>query len=338
MEISEKYARLKFSQLNGFKFANFLEILEKFETIENFFEDSPNISHGKLRQGVESDKLEDIPTDNFVVYGEKNYPKLLTETPYPPIALFYKGDISLCNEQNLISIVGTRKHSSYGERVTKNIVEGLGKYNYVFISGMALGIDTLVHRYSLANKLKTIAVIPSSLDNPMPMSNRKLFNQIAEDGLVITECLNNFIWNKSVYAKRNRIIAGLSPKTVVIEAPRKSGSLITANLAFEYNREVYAIPGNIDSVYSLGTNKLIKDLKAQLFSGVDDIIPGQLKLYKGMDSNKIINLLRVEQLDIEQISELLDMDINDTKNEILQLELKGQICLNTDGKYNIKLL
>lgn len=338
MEISEKYARLRFSQLNGYKFSNFLEILERFETIENFFKDNSNIFPSGFAQRDSLNELEDILPDDFVVYGEDNYPKLLVETPYPPITLFYKGDISLCNEHNLISIVGTRKHSSYGERVTKNIVEGLGKYNYVFISGMALGIDTLVHKYSLINKYKTIAVIPSSLDRPMPMSNRKLFNQIAEEGLVITECLNNFIWNKSVYAKRNRIIAGLSPKTVVIEAPRKSGSLITANLAFEYNREVYAIPGNIDSVYSIGTNKLIKDLKAQLFSGVDDIIPEQLKLLKEIDTNEILNLLRVEQLDIEQISDTLNMDISDTKNEILKLELKGQICLNTDGKYNIKLL
>jgi DNA processing protein len=338
MDISEKIARLKFSQLKGFKFSNFLEIIDKFETIENFFNVNPNLSHSANTQRDLLNKLEDISPNNFVVYGEDDYPKLLADTPYPPIALFYKGDISLCNKKNLISIVGTRKHSNYGERVTKNIVEGLGKSNFVFISGMALGIDTLVHKYSLVNKYKTIAVIPSSLEKPMPISNRRLFDQIAEEGLVFTECLNNFIWNKSVYAKRNRIIAGLSPSTIVIEAPKKSGSLITANLAFEYNREVYAVPGNIDSTYSIGTNKLIKDLKAQLFSGVGDIIPGKLDLISNTESNEILNLLKVEQLDIEQISTALEMDINTLRSDLLELEINGQICLNADGKYNIKLL
>lgn len=338
MELSEKYARLKFSQIKDLKFSNFLEILRKFEKIENYLKENPEEIHYKSLQCDLLCKLDDILPDQFVVFGEDAYPKLLADTPYPPIALFYIGDISLCNQQNLISIVGTRKHSNYGERITKSIIESLGESAYVFVSGMALGIDTLVHKYSLINKHKTIAVIPSSLDKPMPTSNTKLFKQISEEGLVVTECLNNFIWNKSVYAKRNRIIAGISSKTIVIEAPRKSGSLITANLAFEYNREVFAVPGNIDSIYSFGTNKLIKDLKAQIYSGIGDIIPGQLGLLDGTQTHEILNLLKTERLDIEQISEILDKEIHEVKREILDLEIKGRVCLNTDGKYNIKLL
>lgn len=338
MEISEKYARLRFSQLSGYKFSNFLEIIDNFDSIENFLNGNSSVIPNRKCQ-VESLKVIDALNPNqFIVYGEELYPKLLADTPYPPIALFYRGDITLCNEKNLISIVGTRKNSRYGERFTKSVVEDLGRNNFVLVSGMALGIDTLVHKYSLMSNYKTIAVIPSSLERPMPSSNIKLFDQIAEKGLVITECLNNFVWNKSVYAKRNRIIAGLSPRTLVIEAPLKSGSLITANLAFEYNREVFAVPGNIDSVYSMGTNKLIKDLKAQLFTGIDDIIPGQFGLLEECVVNDILNLLKVEQLDIEEISEALNKNISETKKEVLDLEIKGQICLNVDGKYNIKSL
>ena len=338
MEISEKYARLKFSQLRGYKFSNFLEILEKFNSIENYFKENLSLNNTYRDERNNIDLLNNLSPDQFVVFGEEDYPKLLAESPYPPVALFYRGDISLCNKENLISIVGTRKHSSYGERVTKSIIEELGKYNFIFVSGMALGIDTLVHRQSIKNNYKTIAVIPSSLDKPMPTSNTKLFNQISEEGLVITECLNNFVWNKSVYAKRNRIIAGLSSKTLVIEAPKKSGSLITANLAFEYNREVFAVPGNIDSVYSEGTNNLINHMKAQLFSGIGDIIPGKLRFLDDKQTSDVINLLLVEPLDLEQISEALNKDVKETVREILDLEIKGQICLNADGKYNIKLL
>ena len=338
MEISEKYARLRFSQLPGYKFSNFLEIIDTFDSIDNFLNGNSDFITPRKSQSESLKVVDAITPEQFVVYGEDDYPKLLADTPYPPIALFYKGDISLCNEKNLISIVGTRKNSKYGERVTRSIVEDLGRNNFVLVSGMALGIDTLVHNYSLMSNYKTMAVIPSSLEKPMPASNMKLFNQIAEEGLVITECLNNFVWNKSVYAKRNRIIAGVSPRTLVIEAPIKSGSLITANLAFEYNREVFAVPGNIGSVYSMGTNKLIKDLKAQLFTGIDDIIPGQFSLIGGGEVNEVLNLLKVEQLDIEQISEALKKDISETKKEVLDLEINGQICLNVDGKYNIKLL
>lgn len=336
MEIREKYARLKFSQIKGYGFSQFTEILRKYNSIYDFFTRN-NSSYDNLKHFPNNhiDLSENFP-EKFVVIGEENYPKLLENTPYPPIVLFYRGDIALCNSEKLISIVGTRNHSNYGKRVTYELVEKLGKYKYTFVSGMALGVDTLVHKFSLKNGFKTIAVIPSSLDKPSPISNIKLFEEIAQEGLVISETLDNFLWNKSVYAKRNRIIAGLSPKTIVVEAPRKSGALITANLAFEYNREVYAVPGNLGSIYSEGTNLLIKNLKAQLYSSVDDIIPGQYEIDSREGDDEIINLLKVEPLDIEQICAVLGLGINDVKNRILELEIRGMICLNSDAKYNIK--
>lgn len=350
---AEREARFAVSHTN-LSSRSFLKILKQYGSIKKFLDSEDN--YVLLYKNFRSEKeekswshasileLAQNTQDSYIVYGDDKYPNLLMQTPHPPIALTYRGDISLLKNSNLISIVGTRKHSLYGTRVVQDIVYKLAQHSFVFISGMALGIDTIVHKSALERSAKTIAVIPTTLDNPSPKSNNKLFEEISEKGLVISEPKYGYIWDKYLYAQRNRIIAGLSPTTLVIEAPMKSGALITANLAFEYNREVYAVPGNIDSVYSRGCNLLIKNNKAQLFTDVNDILPKQLMFLKSTQTskgddipeNKIIELLRAEPLTFDDIFSQAEIKVDILKEVLLELEVQGLICLNNNGKYNMK--
>ncbi len=332
----ERLARYNLS-LTNITFKKFTEILKKHGSICDFFllTDSQ-----KSLDFIGKDYKSVI--EEFVVYGDENYPELLLETPYPPIALEYRGDLNLVNNPKTISIVGTRKNTVYGERITRKIIERLSREKYVFVSGMALGIDTIVHKFALEQGAKTIAILPTTMNNPSPKSNFSLFNEISEKGLVICEPKYKHLWNKSLYARRNRIIAGLSKTTIVIEAPHKSGALITANLAFEYNREVFAVPGNIDSFNSKGCNSLIKNNKAQLFSDVHDILPEQTSVFEAVKydskSLQILDLLAIESLNIDDLSKNLKIDLVELKTLLLQLEIEGIICLNRNGKYNMKVV
>jgi len=354
LDEAERKARFAIS-LTNLSFANFLKILKQYGSVCKFLDSeeyksyfSGVVSDLAQYKPYVSDSIPDLAAnikDNYIVYGDKEYPDLLTQTPFPPIALSYRGDISLLKSSQIISIVGTRKYSSYGGRVTRDIVRKLARHNFVFISGMALGIDTIVHKTALEESAKTIAVLPTTLDNPSPKSNYKLFEEISEKALVISEPKYKYIWDKYLYAQRNRIISGLSPITLVTEAPVKSGALITANLAFEYNREVYAIPGNVDSAFSKGCNLLIKNNKAQLFTDINDILPGQLEFLKlnktaqknDLLRNSITELLIVEALSFDEISLNIDAKASLLKEILLELEIQGIICLNSNGKYNMKV-
>lgn len=323
--------------LTNISFKKFQQILKEYGSASKY----------KEVEEISANKDNEIK-ETFVVYGDKDYPKLLLQIPFPPIALSFKGDISLANNPKIISIVGTRKNSSYGARITKRIVQELAKFGYIFVSGMALGIDTIVHETALESGSKTIAILPTTLDSPLPRTNHSLSNEIAKNGLLLAEPKYKYVWNKYLYAKRNRIIAGISPITLVTEAPEKSGALITANLAFEYNREVYAIPGNIDSSFSVGCNWLIKMNKAQLFTHYHDIIPPQLQFLTGEKEisirgesnsaqNHILRLLQVEELSLDDILYHLEEEKILIERTLLELEIQGIICLNRNGKYNIKI-
>ncbi len=190
---------------------------------------------------------------------DERYPYLLKNIYDPPKTLYYIGDIDLVNEK-CISIVGARECSRYGMIITEALIKKLVRLNYIIVSGFAYGIDTCAHKYCIRNKGKTIAVMASSLDIIYPKTNIKLFeNIINSGGLIISEYKNLTSPTPEKFPLRNRIIAGLSLKTIVIEAKENSGALITANYAIENGRDVYAVPGNIFDDNSKGTNKLIAE-------------------------------------------------------------------------------
>lgn len=206
---------------------------------------------------------------HIVTFSDLDYPPLLRHIPDPPPYLYVSG--KLLPQNHNMAVVGSRNPTSYGISAAKRISEGLAKLGFIIVSGMARGIDSAAHGGALSKSGKTIAVLGSGFNKIYPPENRKLFDQISESGAVISEFSIQSPPEAHHFPIRNRIISGMSLGTVVVEAGRKSGSLITARLAAEQNREVFAVPGSIHSFKSYGTNSLIKQ-GAKLVEDVRDII------------------------------------------------------------------
>lgn len=188
---------------------------------------------------------------------DEMYPKLLREIYCPPTVLFYNGNLSLLSHQRAIAIVGARMMTSYGEQAIKCLIPGVVANQLTTVGGLAKGVDALVHEATLANAGSTIAVIGNGLDITYPKQNAQLQNRIQKEGLILSEYPQGARPLRHHFVERNRIIAGLTTATCVVEARKNSGSLITASLALTENRNVLAIPGSIFSGNSQGTNQLI---------------------------------------------------------------------------------
>ncbi len=200
-----------------------------------------------------------------------NYPKRLLHCYDPPVLLFLKGSIDL-NFSRSVAIVGTRSNSNYGKMVTEHFVQEIRNAEPVIISGLAFGIDTIAHRAALKHDLPTIAVLAHGLDTIYPPENNSLAKSIVSNGGLLTEFISGTAPDKHNFPSRNRIVAGLSDATMVIETGIKGGSMITADLAAGYNREVFALPGKITDKKSEGCNYLIQQNKANLYTGADQFL------------------------------------------------------------------
>jgi len=206
----------------------------------------------------------------------KSYPRLLKHIPEPPEVLFCRGDISLLHTE-CFAVVGTRSITPYGKEATRQIIPGLAKH-FTIVSGLALGVDAVAHEATLDCGGKTIAVLGSGIDLITPETNLRLGQDILKSGgLIISEHPTKKPAGKHSFPERNRIISGLSKGVLVVEADEKSGSLITARLASEQNRDVFAVPGNIFSSKSMGPHKLIR-LGAKLVASAHDILDDYSKL------------------------------------------------------------
>jgi len=201
---------------------------------------------------------------------DPNYPPLLREIEAPPPTLYLKGEKTI-DTARTIAVVGTRRSSQYGRAVADRLAGALGRVGLVVVSGLAVGIDAAAHRGTLKAGAKTVAVLGSGFGHPYPASNKKLADQICESGTLVSEYPLDTRPAKWTFPQRNRILSGLSRGVVVVEAPEKSGALITARLALEQGREVFAVPGAITSTASVGTNRLIKD-GAKLVETVEDVL------------------------------------------------------------------
>ncbi|MFT8741230.1 MAG: DNA-processing protein DprA [Liquorilactobacillus satsumensis] len=188
---------------------------------------------------------------------DEDYPKLLRETYAPPNVLFCRGDLALLNDHLLLAVVGARQNSVYAQEVLQVLLPEVVSSGIVTLSGLARGVDSLAHKQTISNGGRTVAVIGSGLDIFYPPQNRLLQQAIARNGLVLSEYGLGIPPRRHHFPARNRIIAGLAETTLVIEARHHSGSLITANLALQENRNVLAVPGPITSPLSVGTNELL---------------------------------------------------------------------------------
>lgn len=277
---------------------------------------------------------------------DDNYPKILKEIHDPPKALYVKGGFS-SKDEIAIGIVGTRNYTSYGKQVTENIAGDLAKTGITIVSGLAKGIDTWAHKAALERNGRTIAVLGSAVDSKSvyPSCNRKLADKITENGAVISEYPQEVKSERWFFAQRNRIISGLSLGILVVEAPEKSGALITAACALEQNREVFAIPGSIYSKNSIGTNKLIQ-MGAKLVTKANDIleelnlplIEEEKKSFKPKTKQEeiLLNILTKEPIHIDEITKKSKLDTRLVSSTLIMLELKG-IVKNTGGGHYILL-
>jgi DNA processing protein len=204
-----------------------------------------------------------------ITYFDDCYPLMLKEIYQPPWCLFLKGNLPLLKKARKLAIVGARQATGYGKNVIDHILPPLLGNDILIVSGLASGIDTLAHEATIKNGGDTIAVIAGGMNHIYPKENEKLANIIAKDHLIISEYPPDTRPTKWQFPARNRIISGLCEGTVIVEAKRKSGSLITANYAIQEGREVFAVPGSIFGPFSVGTNDLIQQGAKLVMSGED---------------------------------------------------------------------
>ncbi|MBW4522765.1 MAG: DNA-processing protein DprA [Scytolyngbya sp. HA4215-MV1] len=197
---------------------------------------------------------------DFWTPADADYPQLLLEIPDPPPVLYYRGSVELQENQGIIpaiAMVGTRDPSEYGKRWTRRIATALAQNGFTVVSGLADGVDTEAHQSSIHAGGRTIAVLGTGLNRVYPWSNRKLYEQLLEQGLALSEYPADTPPDRTHFPRRNRIVAGLCRAVLVMEAPKKSGALITATIANEYGRDVYALPGSLDNDRAYGCLELV---------------------------------------------------------------------------------
>jgi DNA processing protein len=213
----------------------------------------------------------------FITWHDKNYPFLLKEIYSPPYVLFFKGNLELIKENNLnncLAVVGPRKNSPLADKTINHLLPKIVKSNLTIVSGLALGVDKMAHEIAISLKGKTIAILGTGLAEKVfyPKENLSLYQEIIKsNNLIISEFPPLISARAQNFPQRNRLISGLSKATLVIEAPKRSGALITTSRALEQNREVLAVPGNIFSEFYVGSNNLIK-LGAKVITNPDDIL------------------------------------------------------------------
>lgn len=325
---------------------DFLKIIKSYVK-KSTFNILKEINIDKIRKLEEKTCKNDI---NIVTYKSNGYPENLKVIGNKPKVLYIKGNI-LPEDEISISIVGSRKYSSYGRYVANYFATELAKMKVTIVSGMAYGIDAIAHNAALKNSGRTIAVLGNGVDIIYPKSNKYIYNQIIEDerGAVISEYPPGTPGYPFRFPERNRIVSGLSRGTIVAEAKERSGSLITARVAAEQGREVFAVPGNINSFYTIGTNRLIRDGATPLLD-IEDIILALPEIEKPQKKEKMRNealldlsederiiydLIASGVCDINIICEKMDYEIPYISSLLTILELKGLVECENNKDFNI---
>lgn len=275
-------------------------------------------------------------------FFDKNYPHRLKNCSDAPMMLYYAGNANL-NHPRIVSIVGTRKATDYGKDLCAKLVEGLAKHNVLVVSGLAYGIDHAAHHACLQKKVPTVGVLAHGLDRIYPPAHEKMAKQMTANGGLLTEFLSNSMPDRENFPKRNRIIAGIADATIVIETATKGGSMITAQLAAMYNRDVFAFPGKITDKYSAGCNHLIKRNMAVLLENAEDIaynlgwetetakqpqVQKQLFIELDPDEEKVMQTLQNApsgSMHIDQLCYAVQLSPSATATALLTLELKGLV-------------
>jgi DNA processing protein len=360
-----RYAWLALGRIPGIGPVLFRRLIEKFQSPEQVFQAglaalraTPGLVEKTARaiarfQGDGSVEKEIEALDRLgarlLTLQDPDYPPLLAGIYDPPPFLYCLGQGSWENRP-VIAVVGSRNASDYGRKITERLAYGLAQAGVVVVSGLARGVDTAAHSGALIAKGCTVAVLGSGLDVIYPSENRKLFEQITESGLVCSEFPLGALPERPHFPIRNRIISGLSLGVVIVEATQHSGSLITARLALEQGREVFAVPGSVESFKSSGTHGLIKQ-GAKLVEHAQDIldeIPGKYpRSFPGQESyppaspvperlsedqRRIWELLATGAKQIDPIARETGLAVGILLSQLLDMELKG-VIKQLPGKY-----
>lgn len=284
--------------------------------------------------------------------SDELYPKRLGECADSPLVLYYKGNADL-NAKHILSIVGTRHITPYGQELTEKFIEELSGLfpDTLIISGLAYGVDVMAHKCALKQQMATVGILAHGLDRIYPPAHRSTAIEMLEQGGLLTDFPSGTEPERANFLKRNRIIAGLSDATIVVESASKGGSLVTADLAFNYNREVYAFPGRLNDRYSAGCNQLIHKKKAEIITSVADIVDDlgwtqstpapiyrQAELFEEVspEVRKVVDcLLQVKELHINQMAKQTGMSVQELSNILFELEMDGRIRTLPGDMYSL---
>lgn len=275
-------------------------------------------------------------------FFDKGYPQRLKNCSDAPMMLYCKGNADL-NKHRIISVVGTRKATDYGKDLCNKLIEGLAKYNLLVVSGLAYGIDHAAHQACLQKQVSTVGVLAHGLDRIYPPGHDKMAKAMLENGGLVTEFPSGTKPDRENFPRRNRIIAGLADATIVVETATKGGSMITAQIAGMYHRDVFAFPGRTTDKYSIGCNQLIKNNMAILLENAEDVayhlawenitakplqVQKQLFVELDPDEEKIVQTLQNANSDgmhIDLLGHTAQLSPGATATALLTLELKGLV-------------
>ncbi len=359
---------LAWSQISGIGAVSLKKIYQHFGSLQTAwtasaiaFADIDGLG-SKAANAIQKERLKFVPEQLLAQHLQQNpqfwtpadsaYPRLLLETPSPPALLYYLGRVELAENQGstpTIGIVGTRNPTEYGRRWTKKITQALVGHGFGIVSGMAAGIDAVAHQSCLEAKGRTIAVLGTGVDKVYPYSNRGLYQQLKTQGLLVSEYPATTPPARSHFPARNRIIAGLCRAVLIVEAPQRSGALITARFANDFGRDVYVLPGSLDNVQSLGCLALLNS-GAHVVLGIEhllemlgtmpclDRIPSATQPVPNLrpELENIYSLIDRDAISLDTIVQKTGRDTSEILVALSELELMDLVAQLPGMRYQIK--
>ena len=373
MTIEETICTIALTRLPGFTPQTLLEFYTKVGSAARAFEYKNDIrelipdANDKLvvamrnsNEAVERAKVEmDFATRKqiqCICFNDDAYPVRLRECPDAPLVVYYRGNADL-NRKRTISIVGTRQCTQYGKDALRNFFANLTFYcpDVLVMSGLAYGIDICAHREALSNGYDTVGVLAHGLDTLYPYAHKNTADEMISHGGLLSEYMSGTKVERAYFLARNRIVAGMSDATIVVESASHGGSLVTARIAQEYNRDVFAFPGNINSETSQGCNNLIRDNRASLITSAEDFIHAMkwddeqvrnekkklgiernLFMEYSIDEQTVIDILTKDNdQQINALAQKMGMPINKITALMFELEMKGAVKLMAGNVYHL---
>ena len=365
MEHSDQLYQIAFSQLHGIGPIRARRILKLLSHPRDFFE----LNYSALQQltSIPIAQLEKTERTNALWRAQGQLPYLanenlsyhfITDHTYPerlrhcsdaPLGLFYRGLETCWQKPRCIAVVGTRQHTAYGKKLVEELLTQLPK-DILVISGLAKGVDAEAHQQCLQNDLQTLGVLGHGLDRIYPASNRKLALQMLQQGGLISEFLIGTKPDRMHFPMRNRIIAGLADAVVVIESNKNGGSLITAELGNDYNREVFAFPGPIHQAQSEGCHALIKNQQAHLLTSAQDLLQTmnwtdaqqettlrQQQAYSGLQKEILDHFKNKNNWSIDELALKTQQAVSHISSNLFELELNGSLQNIGANRYRLPL-